>query len=315
MAKKTKDLELINNSGYSEIGENKFVRVVNKDGSYNITKTGIGKLTFFSWYHTLLDISRIKLLLVTVLFYVSANIVFGTIYVLVGVDKLDGVEVSDRIIDNFISAYFFSSQTLTTVGYGHISPIGLVTNVIASIESMAGIIAFALVTGIFYARFSKPKAYLRFSDSMLIVPYKNGKALMVRLVSYKNNHLTDAKANLTGRLVSKVNGEIVSKFFQLKLEISEISALSLNWTLVHVIDEESPLFDIDFNAPGEHQLEIILTLTAFDEKYSNTVKQRTSYIMEDIVYGAKFLPMYHYNSESRAILDISKLNEFKHIPI
>ena len=144
--------------------------------------------------------------------------------------------------DAYVNAFFFSSQTLTTVGYGHVAPQGLPCNVIASLESFLGILAFALVTGLLYGRFTRPKAYLLFSDKLLISPYKEGRALMLRLASYKNNHLTEVEAQVTVVLhLIDDNGKPTTKFYTLPLEITKINSMALSWTLVHPLDENSPL--------------------------------------------------------------------------
>jgi len=235
---------------------------------------------------------RYKFLLVVFLFYTTINILFAFIYLAIGVDKLSGVDVSRSLFDNFASAFFFSSQTLTTVGYGHVSPSGLIANSLASFESFLGIMTFALVTGMFYARFSRPQAFIRFSDNLLVAPYKEGKAMMFRLASYKNNHLTDIEAQVTASVHVTENGRRVAKFFQLPLEIPKINSLALSWTCVHYLNEDSPLGTLSEKELREGGLEIMVTVKAFDDHFSNMVQQRTSYIHTELVYGAKFVPMF-----------------------
>ena len=210
-------------------------------------------------------------------------------------------------------AFFFSAQTLTTVGYGHIAPVGMLMNAVASVESLIGIMVFALVTGIFYGRFSRPKAYLLFSNNFLVAPYKGGRALMMRLATYKNNHLTDVEAQVTGALHVKDEDKSSTRFFTIKLEITKIASLALNWTIVHPIDEDSPVYGFSEQDFMDNRLEIIVNIKGFDDHFSNTVQQRTSYTNNELIYGAKFLPMYDRpDGGSYTVMELHKINTHEH---
>lgn len=302
-------LKGIDNTGFSTSNNTEGGRLTNKDGSINLQKTGIPFWKRISMYHSLLRMPRLRFLLVVFMFYTIVNVVFACIYLAVGVEHLRGIIPAHDVLTNFEQAYFFSSQTLTTVGYGHISPVGLAANIVASLESFIGILSFALVTGLLYGRFTRPRAYLMFSENVLIAPHKGKRALMVRVASYKNNHLTDVEAQLTTSMYLTENGERTRKFFGLNLEIKRISSLAINWTIVHTIDEESPLFQMSFEDMKEAEIEFLYHLKGFDDHFSNTVQQRTSYIMSELVYGAKFLPVFHRSEDqSSTILELDKLN-------
>jgi len=289
MHQKRKAFKNIEHTGYSAGVKG---RLVNKDGTNNLHKRGIPLFKKYSLYHSLLRMPRYKFLLLVFLFYTSINVLFAFIYLAIGVDKLSGVDASGTLFENFTSAFFFSSQTLTTVGYGHVSPSGLVANSVASVESFLGIMTFALVTGMFYARFSRPQAFIRFSDHLLIAPYKGGKAIMFRLATVKNNHLTDVEAQVTASMHVMENGIKVARFFQLPLEIPRINSLALSWTCVHHLNEDSPLGMLTEKELRDGEIELMVTVKAFDDHFSNAVQQRTSYIHHELVYGAKFLPMF-----------------------
>jgi len=306
--KRIKDVE---NSGFSPNSAAEGARLVNKDGSTNLRKIGQSVFERYSMFHTLLRMSSRTFLLLVFLFYTVTNIVFAFVYLAIGIDKLSGVEASNNFITNFTQAFFFSSQTMTTVGYGHVAPSGFIANAVASIESFLGIITFALVTGMFYARFSRPKAYIKFSDNFLIAPYKDGKAIMFRLVTYKNNHLTEVNAEVTAVIHQEENGKRVSKFYPVPLEISRINSLALSWTCVHYITEDSPFWLMSEQDFKDSRVEMMVTIKAFDDHYSNTVQQRTSYDHTEMIYGAKFKPMYH-RSETDNIteLNLNKVNAY-----
>lgn len=280
------------NSGFSGNSSAEGQRIRNRDGSVNLRKTGMPFYKRFSIYHTLLKMSRIKFMLMVFVFYTITNLVFASIYLFIGLDKLSGAEVSRNFFSNFSQAFFFSSQTMTTVGYGHVAPSGFVANAIASVESFLGIMTFAIVTGMFYARFSRPKAFIRFSDNFVVAPYKEGKAVMFRMATYKNNELTDVEAQVTLVLHVGEKDNRTTRFFPLVLEISKINSLAISWTCVHYMNEESPLYNMKEQDFLDGAVEMMVTIKAFDDHFSNTVQQRTSFSHEEMIYGAKFIPIY-----------------------
>src|SRR6478672_11852430 len=184
------------NTGFGTNASSYGARFVTKSGNANVRKSGIKFLDSISWYHTMLNIPRWKFMVIIVLFYFLVNCFFASLYFMIGVEHLKGVEMG-RMTDNFGQAFFFSIQTLTTVGYGHVTPEGLAASTIAAIEALFGLLSFAIATGLFYARFSKAKAHVLFSENAIIAPYQNGTALMMRLTPYKNAHLTEVEAKIT----------------------------------------------------------------------------------------------------------------------
>lgn len=305
--------EAIGNTGFSTSNNTEGGRLTRKDGSMNMVKTGLPFWERISLYHSLLRMSRGKFLITVLAFYTAVNVVFAILYLAAGVENLKGIIPANDTLTNFEQAFFFSSQTLTTVGYGHISPSGLVTNMIASAESFVGILAFALVTGLLYGRFTRPRAYLLFSDNLLYAPYKDGSALMSRVVTYKNNHLTDVEAQVTIAMhITDDNGNKVRKFYPLPLEIKKVNSLALSWTIVHPLNEESPLYGMSIEEIRDADVEILFFLKGFDDHFSNIVQQRFSYIYPEMVFGAKFLPMFHRSADNTTtILELDKINAYE----
>lgn len=311
LLRKINNLQTDKNSGFGTNAGSYGGRFVNKNGTPNIEKRGMNLLRRISWYHTMIDMPNWKFMLILFSFYIIINFIFAIIYYAIGIEHLDGISPSGSLLTQFGQAYFFSAQTFTTVGYGHISPTGFLTSALSAAEALIGLLSFAIATGLFFGRFSKPTAFLKFSHNALISPYGEGKGLMIRLVPFKNTNFTDAVAKVTLGMSIEENGERVNKFYSLSLEIDRINALSLSWTLVHPIDENSPLYTFteeDFkNTHGE----ILVFITTFDDMFSNTVAARTSYTFSEIIYGAKFKIMYNRSKDgSKTILHLDKLDQF-----
>ena len=301
-----------NNSGFGTNANNYGGRFVNKNGSANVEKHGLHYFSKISWYHTMISMSGIKFMFIILSFYVLINFVFALFYFLIGLEYLNGINLSDSKWVQFGQAYFFSAQTFTTVGYGHISPTGFLASAFSSAEALLGLLSFAIATGLFFGRFSKPTAFLKFSNDALISPYKDGYALMLRTVPYKNTNFTDAEAKITLGMSVEENGIVTNQFYKLDLEMNKINSLTLSWTLVHPITEESPLFKFTKEDFENMQGEIIVFVKTFDDMFSTVVAANTSYTFKEIVFGAKFKPMYTRNKEnSKTILNLDYLNEYE----
>jgi hypothetical protein len=299
------------NTGFGTSATSYGGRFVNKNGSANVERRGLSILTRTSWYHTMLELSTLKFLGLLFLFFIGINLLFATFYYLIGIEFLDGIENSGSELTKFAKAYFFSTQTFTTVGYGHISPNGFLTSALAAAEALIGLLSFSIATGLFFGRFSKPTAHIQFSYNALISPFKEGKALTIRLVPFKNTNFTDAEAKVTLAMVVEENGQLINKFYTLPLEMNKINSLSLSWTLVHEINAESPLHNLDANYFTQNKGEILVFVKTFDDMFSTIVGAQTSYTFDEIIYDAKFKMMYHENgNHSKTILELNQLNEF-----
>ena len=302
--------EPVDNTGLSSSRNGHKSRFVNQDGTYNIRKKGAGLFSRYSVYHFLINLSALKFAFLIFGFYTFINFLFAGIYYFFCIEHLLGIVVGTPL-ETFEEAYFFSSQTLTTVGYGRISPVGLVTNTVASFEALIGILTLAIITGLLYGRFVKPKAYVRFSKQALIAPFKGGKALMFRLMPIKNARLSDVLVHLTLGLMVEENGQKQLRYFTLPLQFNTINSLILNWTVVHPIDDKSPLWGLEMEDFVAADFELMVYLKAFDEDFSNTVIARTGYTYKELISNAKFDPMFYEDeSTSTTVIDLNKLSDF-----
>lgn len=303
-------------TGFGTSSENSAGRFFDRrTGSANVIKRGVSIINRYSWYHTMLAMPRGKFLLLLLSVYIIINLLFASIYYLIGIEHLAGIQKGTSLKE-FSEVFFFSTQTFTTVGYGRISPIGFLASAVSTFEAFLGLLSFAIATGLFYGRFSRPQAYLRFSENALIAPYQGGTALMLRMAPYKNNHLSEVQAKINLAMQVEENGKLTNKFYTLNLEISKINSLSLSWTLVHAINEKSPLYNFNHTDMVNANIEVMVFIQAFDEVFSNTVIQRYSYIASEIVWGAKFKIMYHPDTtKKKTVLQVNLINEFEKVEL
>jgi inward rectifier potassium channel len=285
------------------------VRLLRKDGTFNVKKIGQSFTAKSNIFHRLINISWWKFAIIIFTFYFICNIIFGLIYVCIGIEHLNGI-ISKSPFEDFLEAFFFSSQTLTTLGYGRVAPVGFGSNLIASFEALIGLLAFSLTTGLLYGRFSRPVPKILYSEQALITPYLDMTGFMVRLANEKSNMLIDVHASLIFTRNETINGKVVRKYYPLELERSTIKYFSLSWTLVHPITKESPLYFENLETLKNSNAEFLITLDAINDTFSDAVHSRKSYLFNEIVWNEKFINMVETRN-SEYLLDLTKISSTK----
>ena len=289
-------------------------RFLNRDGTFNVRREGLGFWQSISAYNYLLSLTWPKFLGVVALSYIGINAIFAVLYVSAGAHALTGFETEPEPL-RYATAFFFSVHTLATIGYGSIAPVNLAANIIVTIESLVGLLGFALVGGFVFARFAHPTAKILFSDNAIIAPYRGGTGLMFRVVNEKSNQLVEleAKVLLSRR---KVGGTADREFISLSLERERVAFFPLAWTVVHPIDEHSPLYGEKETTFRRCEAEVLVLLNGFDETFSQTVHTRSSYKGEEIIWGAKFRSMFNPPEPDGTIsVDIRRLSEYDPVAI
>ena len=286
-------------------------RLLNPDGTFNVERTGLSFFTSLNIYHTLLALSWKAFLGLVLLLYFLSNIFFGFLYSSFGAEAL--VDTSSTPTDNlFIRSFFFSVQTFATIGYGTIHPVGIVPNLLVTIESYYSLIANALITGVVFARFARPTAKVVFSEVAVIAPYQEISALMFRLVNGRSNQLIEVTANVMFARFAEENGKMVRRFDPLDLERQKVSFLPLAWTIVHPIKETSPLHGLTEDDLQRSDAEFLVLLTATDETFAAVVHTRSSYKPKEVIFGRKFVNIYNEVEEGEPIsIDIRKLSKIE----
>lgn len=294
-------------------------RFVNKDGSYNIVRQGIRLQHRVSIFQRMITMPAWKFGLWVLVLFILANAVFAMLYFLLGLGEFSRTAGGSLPILYLIHLFFFSVQAMTTVtvDYRQIAPSGFWASVVSSFEALCGLMGVAILTGLVYSRFARPRSYILFSRQALISPYRGQTALMFRLVSYKDRHnLTDANVIVNLGLNLEENGAPVYKFYTLALERHHIDSLNMNWTIVHPIDDKSPLQNVSPEDLRHGQAEVFVQLSGFDEVFSATVVAKTSYFYSEIIYGAKFIPMYRESEDdTTTILELNKLDEYEPVAL
>ena len=215
----------------------------------------------------------------------------------------------------FLESFFFSTQTITTVGYGRVSPVNLTANIIASIESFIGLLAFALATGLLYGRFSKPIAKIIYSKYAIIAPYRDITGLMFRTANKQKSQIIDAEAQVVFSRLEDVNGSEVRKFYNIPLEYKKINFFSSVWTINHPIDEDSPLFGTTEEDLHKSETELLILLKGYDDTFAQTVHSRFSYRNDEIVWGAKFQNVHFTNMEGKVEVLLDKISDFEKVKL
>ena len=215
------------------------------------------------------------------------NAAFAAAYLACGPGAL-GSETAGMRNHTYLRAFFFSVQTLSTIGYGQVIPIGTAANSLVTLESLVGLMGFGIVTGLMFARFSRPTAKVLFSRHALIAPYQNMTALEFRVANARSNELIEVSAKVLLSRFEEVDGIRTRRYYPLQLERTGVIFLPLTWTVVHPIDESSPLFGETPESLRESQSELLVLLSGFDEMFSATVQTRTSFIPDEVLFGYRF---------------------------
>ncbi len=303
-------LRNVTNTGFGDNPDHENWDIFDEDGNPNVKKVGMSRQNMFSLYHYLVTISWPRFFSLTLLYYVVINLLFAALYYAINPQGI-GME-AEPDIPVFWNLFFFSTHTLTTVGYGTVHPQGLWMNIIASFEMYWGLLNFAIMAGLVYGKFSIPKAFVKFSDKVLVELGKNDEvdSIMFRLIPYKQKAIfSDANIYILLMTRQLVDGKERYRFYPMDSEMSSIKSLALNWTIVHRVDGDSPLVNFKKEQMKEDIYQIIVYFSAYDEFYANSVKKRKVYTAENVEFNEIFAPMYRARSNGGTLLELNKLND------
>ncbi|HET6226897.1 MAG TPA: ion channel [Bacteroidia bacterium] len=311
MQRKTEEKEL----GFGTKTSTQRTRLINKNGSFNVERIEVSRWQSVSIYHALITMSWRRFNFFVFLYFIIINLIFAVSYLIAGLDGLIGIH-GTSFADRFLEAFFFSTQTFSTVGFGRISPGNHLVSSIAAIESLAGLLGFALATGLLYGRFSRPVVRVLFSKNAIIAPFKNGSAFQFRIANkMRNSQVSNLECQVTVAKLEIENGVPIRRFRSLKLELKSIVFFPMSWTINHVIDEDSPLYKLTAEDMEKADVEFLILLTGFNDTFSQTVTARYSYTYEELVYGARFISIFGQNDKGQTTQDLNKLSDYEIAPV
>ena len=301
------------NVGFGEKSLYQGDRLLNSNGEFNVRRRGLPLLNRIDVFYFLIEINWSYFYLLIFVSFFLINLLFGIIYMSIGIEHLTGL-VHKGFWENIWECFFFSAQTFTSVGYGRVAPTGFWISLIASFEAMIGLMSFAVATGLLYGRFSRPRAKLMFSRNIILSPYKGDTALMFRFINKKQNTLIDAEVRITLAMEDNTVNPPIRRFYSLEPEFKKINFLSLNWTVVHHINDQSPLYQMKAEDLAASKAEFIISIQAFDSTFAQNIQARHSYISGELKEGYTFARMYFPSKDgSGTVMEIDKLSDIEKV--
>lgn len=286
-------------------------RLLNQDGTFNVERRGLGFFASITPYHSLLTMSWPRYFGLVAATYLLTNAMFAALYTLCGPGAL---EVAGSRSASLADAFFFSVQTLATIGYGRIYPVGTAANVLVTLESLVGLLGFALVTGLLFARFSRPMADILFSRDAVIAPYRGISSFQFRIANRRSSQIIELQAQLLFSRLEERDGMHVRRFYDLSLERRKVVFFPLSWTIVHPIDDSSPLNGFSPEDLRETGAEFLILLTGIDETFSQMVHARSSYKADEIVWNARFADVFQRPQDGGPLaIDIGRLHAIERL--
>jgi inward rectifier potassium channel len=293
-----------------KVAEQSQVRLLNRDGSFNVERKGRSLFKALNPYHRLLEMSWPAFLSATFAAFVLVNLGFAAGFVAMGPSALNGLQATTwggRLVE----AFFFSVYTFTSVGYGSMHPVSWAAGGWATVCAFTGLLAFALVAGLVFARFARPQPQVQFSDRAVIAPYQDTTAFEFRIANQNRSHLLDVEAQVVLRWTRHEDDRPVTEFHQLELERDTVVFFPLHWTVVHPIDDESPLCGVDPKQLVRREAEFLIQLSAVDEASNERVHVRSSYRYDEVVCGAAFTDILERTDAGRVRIDLRELSDIE----
>ena len=261
------------------------LRLLNRDGSFNVFRQKPKWWRRLVSYHFLLNMTWPRFFGVVFLIFVLINALFATAYFLCGPGTVQG---DVGVQNEFLRCFFFSVDTFATIGYGNLAPAGVLAHVLVSFEALVGLMTFAIATGLVFAKFARPTANIIYSKQAIIAPYRGITAFEFRIINGSHNQLIDVEARVTLTRFEDNGGAALRRYYPLSLERDRVSFFPASWTVVHPIANSSPLYGVSREAMIASRTEFLVLLTATDETFSQIVQSRSSYMAEEVAWGVKF---------------------------
>jgi inward rectifier potassium channel len=286
-------------------------RIIQKDGSLNI-KSPSKRVNYRDLYHDLLRLSWPKFALWFATMFFLINAFFGLVYFFIPNTDFEGLRNPEGF-QRYLEGFFFSVQTLGTIGYGRVSPVGLLSNAVVTIECYTGLFVVAVMTGLIFARFAKPHVKVVFSRFAVIKKFDEIPCLMFRIANERQNHITDARVRVYLVMDDAKTG--YRDFQELKLEREYSPIFALSWTIAHDIDQSSPLFGLSPEYLKSHSAEIIVSFSGIDTTLSQSMHAKSSYLTDEILPDHDFVDVIERQKDQSVILRMDRFHEVVHLKV
>jgi inward rectifier potassium channel len=283
-----------------------FARTLTRAGEFTGI-TVVGRLhTLNDFYHAIMDAPWRAVMGLLALGYLVMNFFFAILYLLGG-DVIANAEPG-----SFADAFFFSVQTMATIGYGAMAPKTVYANVLVTIEAVFGLFGVAVATGVVFAKFSRPTSRVAFSEVALISKRNGLRHLVFRVGNVRSNQIVEASIKLVAlKFEVTAEGERMRRFFDMPLVRSTNPIFAMTWNVMHPIDDRSPLYGMTVDDIRAGNVEILAILTGLDGTFSQTIHARFAYAAEDIIDNARFQDMIRELPDGRRAVDLGLISRWE----
>jgi inward rectifier potassium channel len=273
-------------------------------GHFEFVKLNTEKFDWRDAYHLILTLTWPGFAAFVFCVYIAINLVFAILYL------LGPNSIAEASPGSFSDAFFFSVETLATVGYGHFYPVSLYGHIVATLEIMVGMFGLAVITGVIFVRFSRPTAKIHFSKGAVICPFDGVPTLMLRVANLRHQAMMEAHFHMIlVRSDMTAEGEEIRRFIPLKLTFDHLITFPAVLTLRHAMDQTSPLYGMTAEDFRRHDVRILVSIVAIDTVIPAPVESAGDYNHDHIEWGRRFVEIYQENKEHRWTVDYGRIDE------
>jgi inward rectifier potassium channel len=291
----------------SVVSQESAERLLNRDGSFNVRRKGLGFWRSLHAYQALLTMNPLRFTAIIAGSFILINVLFAVGFVALGPQALQG---NSNTGTGFWRAFFFSIQTFTTIGYGNVLPSGFAANMLTTVEALVSLLMVALLAGMIFARFSRPTAKIVYSRHAVVAPYRGITAFQFRIVNARRNEIIEVQAKLLFSRFELTERGTIRQYYQLALERDRVTFFPLTWTVVHPIDGNSPLYGAKPQDLYDSKAEFLILLNGVDEAFSQMVYSRTSYTAGEVIWNARFASVFTKPTSGKPVMvDLERFHQ------
>lgn len=279
-----------------------------RSGRSDFLKINAARQDWRDGYHWVLSLTWPQFAMFLVASYIAINVVFATLYAV-------GDGIAEMTPHSFPQAFFFSVETLATVGYGHMYPASVYGHVVVTVEIFIGMIWLAVITGLVFVRFSRPTARILFSNQIAHGNHNGKPTLSFRVANLRHTTMVEAKFRLTFSRDEKVlEGEEVRRFYQLPVYPQHMIRFPAALTIRHTIDRDSPLHGHSLETLEKCDAFFVASVTSIETVMAAEVQSQQDYSYSDVRWGERFVDIYKTNRDGNLVVDYARIHETEEVP-